>query len=864
MQEALHTLTTAEPFIPHGYCYLWKPALVWLHLASDALIAIAYYSIPITLLYFVRKRQDLPFNWIFLLFGSFIVACGTTHVMDVWTLWYPTYWVSGILKAVTMLISVWTAILLVPLVPKALALPSPAQLALANQALAEQMVQRQQAEEALRESNGALESRVQERMAALTRSEAQLRQVNENLELRVVDRTAELTQTNDRLQHELMERQRAEAKLQEITTLQQAILDSANFTIISTDTNGIITSFNTRAETLLGYAATEMIGQATPAIIHDRAEVAFRAQTLSQELGTFIEPGFEVFVAKAKRGKVEERQWSYLRKDGSRFPILLSATALRDPIGNLTGFLGIGSDITARKAAEAALKESEERFRGAFDYAAIGMALVGLEGQWLKVNRSLCEMIGYSELELLQTDFQTITHPDDLETDLGYVQQLLKGEISFYQMEKRYFHKQGHVVWILLSASLTRDDQDRPLYFIPQIQDISDRKAAEAALRESEERLQLSLEGSGDGLWDWNIATGDVYYSPRWMEMLGYEPDELPGDLSTWARLMHPEDKTWVSEILEAHLKDGSVPYHFDYRVLTKAGEWKRIADYGKVVVRDRAGKPLRMSGTHKDISDHKQAKADLRTLATQLEQSNQELQNFAFVASHDLKEPLRTIRNFSNLLQSRCGKQLNDQGKDYVNRMQNAAHRMQTLIDDLLLLSRISTQAEPFVSVDLNPIVETVLSGLEVKIQETNAAIDIEPLPTLEADPTQIHQLLQNLISNALKFHGDKPPVVKIRSQVLMLPSAKQNLLTKQMYQISIQDQGIGFDEQYRDRIFKIFERLHGRSEYEGTGIGLAVCRRIVERHNGSIVAQSAPGKGSTFTITLPIKQFVQAAKDI
>ena len=673
-----------------------------------------------------------------MLFSGFIVACGTTHVMAVWTLWHPTYWVSGILKALTMLISVCTAILLVTLVPKALALPSPDQLALANRDLAEQVQQRQQAEEALRQANEALESRVQARTVELTRSEAKLRQANESLEKGVVDRTAALTQANDRLQHELLERERTEAKLQEITTLQQAILDSANFTIISTETDGIITSFNARAEKLLGYAATEMIGQTTPAIIHDREEVAFHAQTLSQELGTLIEPGFEVFTAKTLRGYYEEREWSYIRKDGSRFPVLLSVTALHDPEGTLTGFLGIGSDITDHKVAQAALKESEERFRGAFDYAAIGMALVGLEGQWLKVNHSICEMIGYSAPELLQTDFQTITHPDDLETDLGYVHQLLKGEISFYQMEKRYFHKQGHIVWILLSASLTRDHQDRPLYFISQIQDISDRKRSEAE--------------------------------------------------------------------------------------------------------RDKA-------------------EDDLRTLATQLEQSNQELQNFAFVASHDLKEPLRTIRNFSNLLQSRCGNQLSDQGKDYLERMQKAAQRMQTLIDDLLSLSRVTTQAQPFVLVDLNQIVTSVSSGLEMKIQETHAAIEAGTLPTLEADPTQMHQLLQNLISNALKFYGDKPPRIKIHSQMLPQPASKQPVSTKPMVQISIQDEGIGFDEQYSDRIFKIFERLQGRSEYEGTGIGLAVCRKIVERHYGSITAHSTPGHGATFLITLPLKQLIQSS---
>ena len=173
-------------------------------------------------------------------------------------------------------------------------------------------------------------------------------------------------------------------------------------------------------------------------------------------------------------------------------------------------------------------------------------------------------------------------------------------------------------------------------------------------------------------------------------------------------------------------------------------------------------------------IHDRKQAETALQTLATKLEQSNQELQNFAFVASHDLKEPLRTIRNFSNLLQSRCGSQLSDQGKDYISRMQSAAQRMQILIDDLLSLSRVTSQAQPFVSVDLNQVLDSVLSGLAMKIQETCAVVEVEPLPTLTADSTQMHQLLQNLISNALKFHGDQIPIIKIRSQLVRQTNAK------------------------------------------------------------------------------------------
>lgn len=328
------------------------------------------------------------------------------------------------------------------------------------------------------------------------KAEEALKLAKEQLEIRVEERTAALVQVNQQLQYQLFERKRAENRLQEITSFQQAILDGANYTIISTTLDGTIVAFNAGAERLLGYTAAEVIGKTTPAIIHDPKEVVQRAQELSQELGMTIEPGFEVFVAKARRGHIEEREWTYIRKDGSTFPVLLSVTALRDTEGKITGFLGIGSDLTERKQAQEALVISEERFKSAFDYAAIGMALVGIDGSWLKVNRSLCEILGYSEQELLGMKFQQITHLEDLEADLNYVKQLIRGEIRSYEMEKRYIHKRGHLVWVLISVSMCVSSEGKPLYLIAQIQNISMRKQAQEALQESQGRLQAILDNA--------------------------------------------------------------------------------------------------------------------------------------------------------------------------------------------------------------------------------------------------------------------------------------------------------------------------------------------------------------------------------
>lgn len=236
---------------------------------------------------------------------------------------------------------------------------------------------------------------------------------------------------------------------------------------------------------------------------------------------------------------------------------------------------------------------------------------------------------------------------------------------------------------------------------------------------------------------------------------------------------------------------------------------------------------------------------ARLENMTHELQRSNQALEEFAYVASHDLQEPLRKVRTFGDRLLERYSDVLDERGRDYLTRMQNGAGRMQTLIDDLLSYSRITTKAQPHGPVDLNEIVSNVLSDLEVRIEALQAQVQVGPLATIQADALQMRQLLQNLIGNALKFHRpDAPPVVCI---------AGAWRSDGAYYELTVADDGIGFDMQYAERIFQVFQRLHGRGEYAGTGVGLAICRKIVERHGGSISAASKPGAGAVFTVCLP-----------
>lgn len=268
----------------------------------------------------------------------------------------------------------------------------------------------------------------------------------------------------------------------------------------------------------------------------------------------------------------------------------------------------------------------------------------------------------------------------------------------------------------------------------------------------------------------------------------------------------------------------------------------------------DAQGTPEQYVAVRYEITERKQFEEQLKIYAKKLEISNKELQDFASVAAHDLQEPLRKIQSFSDRLVTKAKEQMTEETFDYVDRIQNSAHRMQVLIDDLLTYSRVTTKSSPFSVIDLNAIIAQVVSDLEVRIEQCHGKVVWENLPSLEADPTQMRQLFQNLISNALKFKkSDLNPLVTVTAKIFdNSPLGRPGPAC----QITIQDNGIGFDEKYLDRIFTIFQRLHGRHEYEGTGIGLAVCRKIVDRHGGFITAASIPNQGATFIVTLPLKQ--------
>lgn len=371
--------------------------------------------------------------------------------------------------------------------------------------------------------------------------------------------------------------------------------------------------------------------------------------------------------------------------------------------------------------------------------------------------------------------------------------------------------------------------------------------SAEDALRESEERFRCLFEEAPIAYHEIDREGIVQRVNRAECDLLGYDAAEMLGH-PVWrfvAGDLQAASRAAISKKISE--EQPLVAFARDY--VRRDGE-RLILEVHENLIRDSNGAVVGIRSALLDITARRNAEEALQRRAEELARSNQELEQFAYVASHDLQEPLRKIQAFGDLLKTRCEDTLSEQGRDYLARMQNAAGRMHVLINDLLSLSRVGTRRQPFVRVDLGTVLQAVLSDLEVRIQELGARMETGTMPVIEADPLQMSQLLQNLIGNALKFHrpGETP---RVRIQGEMVAGEEGPAC-----RILVEDNGIGFDEKYLDRIFQVFQRLHGRGQYDGTGVGLAVCRRIAERHGGAITATSAPGQGARFLVTLPAAQ--------
>lgn len=503
---------------------------------------------------------------------------------------------------------------------------------------------------------------------------------------------------------------------------------------------------------------------------------------------------------------------------------------LRDEIGDLARAFAKMSEH---------LQHSEEQFRLAFQDSPIGMALVGLDGSWLQVNKALCAMLGYQEQQLFALDFPSITHPDDQDRYYQSMQELLDDKRSTYQIEKRCYHKDKSIIWILLAVSLVRNETGKPQYFIAQIKNITSRKDAEAKLRESEERFDVAVRGSSVGLWDWNILRNELYWSPRFLEILGITDESPRIDIDTFESLLHPDDRERVIASIEAHLQTNQ-PYDVEYRLRHMKGHDVWIHARGQAMWSEE-GDPIRMAGSVDDISEKKANEKERIALKS----SNEELDSFAHIASHDLKEPLRGLLNHASFLMRDYGDKLDEKAKHKISRMVYLAEKMERLIGDLHYYSRLGRTELAMQNTDLNEMVDEVKNTFLAASDEPVDIAISETLPTLMCDKTRVTELFRNLVTNAIKYNDNDMKIIRIGSKK-MAEDTEEIVLY-------VQDNGIGIDIKFHDDIFRIFKRLHQTDTYGGgTGSGLTFVKRIVEKHGGRIWLESEKSKGTTFYFTL------------
>jgi PAS domain S-box-containing protein len=536
-----------------------------------------------------------------------------------------------------------------------------------------------------------------------------------------------LTELADDLAYGIMslrgreERKKAESELRRLADLQSAILNNTNYTVISTDEKGIITSINPAGERALGYTADECVGRLIPTVFHDPGEMAERARTFSGELGITIEPGFEVFVARARLDLPNEYEWTYVRKDGSRFPVLLSVTALRDAQRNVIGFLGLANDITARKRAEQELHRSEQKFATIFHGSPVALSVSEYEtGRLVEINEAMLRLAQTTSRDQLigRTSLDFGFALEERRKMLVELQRF--GHVDRYEIKARRLNGEPFVA----EVSVSPYELDGKKYLLSNVVDITERYRA----REEIQRLNKDLE--------------------------------------------------------------------------------KRVVE---------------------------------RT--AELVAANQELETFNYSVSHDLRSPLRAVDAFSHLLQDDYSSRLDSDARDYLERITTSTARMDQLITGLLNLTRIGRASIRSCQVDLSGMAAGVVAELRESAPQREVQVTIGPNLRVNGDPDLLRSVLQNLIGNAWKYTSKQP------SAHIEFGAEETGGETV----FHVRDDGAGFNPENVGKLFKAFQRLHGVQEFPGTGIGLTIVQRIIQRHGGRIWAEGMKEKGATFYFTIP-----------
>ncbi len=502
-----------------------------------------------------------------------------------------------------------------------------------------------------------------------------------------------------------------------------------------------------------------------------------------------------------------------------------------DPSANIISIYSV--DVTEEKEQAATRTRLAAIVESSQD-AIIGKDLNGIVTSW---NQGAEHIFGYTEEEIVGKSITVLAGPERADEMPRILERVRRGEpITHYETIRHT--KDGRLLDVSLTISPIHDADGRVIGASKVARDITQQKAQERALRDSEARMNIALEAGEMGAWEWNIEDSKVTWSPQLEAIHGLAPGTFGGTLDDFQRDMHPEDRPRVLETIAAAVASGN-DYRVEYRFVRPDGSIGWLEARGRLM-----SGPRRMVGICQDISDRKETEEALIRQAELLSRSNADLREFAYIASHDLQEPLRNVSTFTQLLAKRYAGQLDSDADTFIKYIVDSAVRMTQLIRDLLAYSQvIHSEDDDVQEVPLRETVDWALANLRSSIEESGAIVETDTLPTVRCDQSQIAQVFQNLISNAIKYRSAEAPSIHITCQ-----------RDETGWVLSVRDNGMGISAAYHEKVFGVFRRLHG-TDYSGTGIGLAICKKIVEKHGGRIWVESEAGQGSAFKFSLPAK---------
>jgi PAS domain S-box-containing protein len=558
------------------------------------------------------------------------------------------------------------------------------------------------------------------------------------------------------------------------------------------------------------------------------------------------------------------RRWMPFERDGVRYVVGMIRSAAPESDSSReerrqSATLRTKGTVHTTPALDGFHEAIDSVLTDVMDVGNFGLVQLDASGLVLRANQAFRQMIGYTEEELTHLTIRDWTHPEDGDAVRAF-EQLVKGQIPSFHGEKRFRAKDHRTVWGRLLISSAHNKDGRFLYAIAMVVDITEYRRAVEALRDSRQRYKSLVDSIEGVVWEADPTTFRFrFVSPQAERLFGYPLERWYSSENFWKVLLREEDyDTAVRSCLDAIR--GHRSHAIEYRVRTADGRVVWVRDIVTVVVKD--GVVDGLCGILVDITDRREAEDALRRLADELEQrviertselsarneelrrSNADLQDFTYAVSHDLQEPLRMVTSYVQLLERRFGEKWDHAGRDFFRYALDGAQRMETMIASLLDYGRIGAMPLTLAPTDCERLLAFVRLDLERRVAESGTVLTNEPLPTLSADSAQLLRVFTNLVANAIKFRSAENPFVHV--------AARRG---DGEWVFFVRDNGIGIDPRHHERIFSVFQRLHTRTEYDGTGIGLAVCKKIVERHGGRIWVESAPQHGSTFYFTIPDK---------